>query len=73
LRRSSFRTDARLPRRNNKIIDNDNGLRIKTYDNQAGASVSNVRYTGNVVRRRPSFPLALPRSLAPLPPSCDSD
>ncbi|KPV72000.1 glycoside hydrolase family 28 protein [Rhodotorula graminis WP1] len=34
---------------NNKVIDNDNGLRIKTYDNQPGASVSNVRYTGNVV------------------------
>ncbi|BGP43282.1 hypothetical protein JCM10449v2_007311 [Rhodotorula kratochvilovae] len=33
--------------KNNKIIDNDNGLRIKTYVGATSASVTNVYYTGN--------------------------
>ncbi|BGP43275.1 hypothetical protein JCM10450v2_007420 [Rhodotorula kratochvilovae] len=33
--------------KNNKIIDNDNGLRIKTYVGATSASVTNVHYTGN--------------------------
>lgn len=35
--------------RNNKIIDNDNGLRIKTYVGATDASVTNVQYIGNTV------------------------
>ncbi|KAL7341281.1 endo-polygalacturonase PG1 [Rhodotorula toruloides] len=35
--------------KNNKIIDNDNGLRIKTYVGATAASVSNVQYIGNTV------------------------
>ncbi|GAA5838996.1 hypothetical protein JCM9279_002562 [Rhodotorula babjevae] len=45
--------------RNNKIIDNDNGLRIKTYDNQPGASVSNVRYEGNVVTNAKKYGIVI--------------